>query len=259
MHRSDASAAPCPSRPRARSGPRLVAALAAALLLGVVVPQAASAQAGCITTLPVKVTLPDGLFAAAYTRDIRVRLDSGGLRIRNVRADMYTFGGRRMGASEARRAVHGAATLTLRLGRDFAPMQVGGYTLVLRGEPNASRSCGTKQVARVVKFRDCRQTLPIAFPDPPGGSAADYEGYLSVPVRSKGPLVRDLTSTVYGFDGSLLGHARGLRTLFGETTLDHALLRPLTPGSYTVVVEGLLDEQPRVCGRKRAQASMTFR
>lgn len=236
-----------------------VALAAAALLAGALAPAAASAQSGCITTLPVRLTLPDGPFAAAYTKDIRVRVNSGALRIRHLRADLFTFSGRRMGGSEERRAVRGFATLTLRLEPDFAPMQVGGFTLVLTGEPNASRSCGPKKTTRVVKFKACRDTLPIAFPNPPGGNAADYEGYLSVPVRSRGPLIRDLTSSVYGFDGSLLGNGTGLPALFGETTLDHALLRPLTPGRYTVIVEGLLDEQPRSCGRKRAQATLTFR
>jgi hypothetical protein len=250
---------PSPRLPSISRRARAAAAVIAAVLAAALAPPAASAQAGCITTLPVRVTLPDGFFAAAYTKDIRVRMNSGSLRIRNVRADLFTFSGRRMGGSEERRAVRGFATLTLRLERDFAPMQVGGFTLVLSGEPNASRSCGPKQTTRVVKFRACRDTLPIAFPNPPGGNAADYEGYLSVPVRSRGPLIRDLTSSVYGFDGSLLGNGGALPALFGETTLDHALLRPLTPGRYTVIVEGLLDEQPRSCGRKRAEATLTFR
>ncbi len=241
-----------------RPAARAVAAVGGALLLAALAAPAASAQSGCVTTLAVRVTLPDGPYAAAYTKDIRVRVDSGARRIRNVRADLFTFGGRRMGSSEARRAVRGSATLTVRLGRDFKPMQVGGFTLVLTGEPNAGRSCGPKQTTRVLKFRGCRDTLPIAFPDAPGGNAADYEGYLSVPVRSRGPLIRDLTSSVYGFDGALLGHADDLPALFGEWTLAHKLLRALTPGRYTVIVEGLIDDQPRSCGRKRAEATMTF-
>jgi hypothetical protein len=250
---------PSPRLPTSSRRTRAAAALAAALVAATLAPAAASAQGACITKLPVRVTLPDGLFAAAYTKDIRVQVNSGSVRIRNVRADLFTFSGRRMGASESRRAVRGSSTLTLRLERDFAPMQVGGFTLMLTGEPNASRSCGPKKTTRVLKFKACREALPIAFPNPPGGKATDYEGYLSVPVRSRGPLIRDLTSSVYGFDGSLLGNGGVLPALFGETTLDNALLRPLTPGRYTVIVEGLLDEQPRSCGRKRAEATMTFR
>jgi len=258
MDRSTSTAPPS-SRHRQRPRLRAAAALTAAWLLAVLAPQAAVAEAGCITTLPVRVTLPDGLVAAAYEKDIRVRLDSGGLRIRNVRAELYTFSGREMGVSDVRRAMHGPATLTLRLDRDFAPMQVGGFTLLLKGEPNASRSCGPKHTTRVVKFRGCRETLPIAFPDPPGGSAADYEQYLSVRVRSKGPLIRGLRSWVYSFEGLLLGDTGSLRTLFGEATLDHKLRGALTPGGYTMIVEGRLDEQPPACGRTRAQVTMTFR
>jgi len=250
---------------RAARGPsrRRPAAAAAVLTIALAIaaaPPTAPAATGCITALPVRITLPDGPFAAAYVKDVRVRVDSGARRIRNVRAELFTFSGRRMGASgRPRAAVRGAGTLTLRLERDFAPMQVGGFTLVVRGEPNASRSCGPKATTRVLQLRGCRETLPVSFPHEPGGDAADYEGYLSVPVRSRGPLIRDLTSSVYGFDGALLGHADAPPVLFGEMTLDHALLRPLTPGRYTVVVEGLLDEQPRSCGRKRAHATMTFR
>ncbi len=254
-----------PRRSGQRSGPalrttaRLAAGLVlAALVLAALTPQVASARTNCVTILPVNVMMPDGPFAAAYTRSIRVQLKSRGLRVRNVRAELYTFSGRRMGASMGRRTVRGTATLTLRLEREFAPIQAGAFTLVLTGEPNAARSCGPKTTTRVLRFRPCRQALPIAFPKLPAGSAADYEGYLSIPVRSRGPLIRDVTSSVYGFDGSLLGRVFALRALFGEAVLDHALLRALVPGRYTVVVEGLLDEQPRSCGRKRAQATMTF-
>ena len=58
--------------------------------------------------------------------------------------------------------------------------------MVLTGEPNASRSCGPKQMTRVVRLRACAQTLPITFGTLPGGTAADYGGYLSVPVNSAG-------------------------------------------------------------------------
>ena len=188
-----------------------------------------------------------------------MRVNPRGVRIRNLRAELYTFSGQRMGVSVRRRAARVVATLTVRLGRIFRPLQVGGYTLVLTGEPNASRSCGPKQTFRVLRMRACRTTLPVTFPGLPGGRAGDYRDYLSVPVRSNGQVIRDLRSSVYGFDGSLLGRAQNLLALFGQSSLDHQLVRPLQPGSYTVVVEGWIGEQPRSCGPKRAQATMTFR
>lgn len=232
----------------------LVAAFAA-LGLGLA-PQVAGAR--CITRLPVKVSLPDGPYAVGYTSKLRVRVRPR-VRIRNLRAELYTFSGQRMGVSARRRAARVVATLNVRLGRIFRPLQVGGYTLVLTGEPNASRSCGPKQAFRVVKMRACRTRLPVTFPSLPGGRAADYHDFLSVPVRSDGRVIRDLQSSVYGFDGALLGRAPNLLALFGERSLDHRLVRPLSPGSYTVVVEGWIGEQPRSCGPKRAQATMTFR
>lgn len=242
--------------PRRRTSAILAAGLAVALLA--LAPQAA--QARCITRLPVKVSLPDGPYALAYAKQMRVRVNPrGGVRIRKLRAELYTFSGTRMGVSGYRGAVRNVATLKLRLRRLFRPLQVGSFTLVLTGEPNASRSCGPKQAIRLMRMRACRTTLPVTFPKLPGGKAADYGDFLSVPVRSDGRVIRDLRSAVYAFDGSLLGRAGSLRALFGEQTLDHRLQRSLSPGSYTVVVEGLIAEQPRACGPKRAQATMTFR
>ncbi len=244
-------------RPRAGSARRSVTtALVAALAILGVAPQAA--QARCITRLPVRVSMPDGPYAVAYTNQLRVRVNPRGVRIRNLRAELYTFSGERMAVSARRRAVRFVATLKLRLGRIFRPLQIGAYTLVLTGEPNASRSCGPKQAIRVTRLRACRDKLPVTFPKLPGGRARDYGGFLSVPIRSNGQVIRDLRSSVYGFDGSLLGRAPGLLALFGEQTLDHRLERPLTPGRYTVIVEGLIGEQPRSCGPKRAQATMSF-
>jgi hypothetical protein len=230
--------------------------LAGALLLAVLAPPAA--QAGCITRLPVRVSLPDGPYAIAYAKQIRVRVTSRGPRIRKLRAELYTFGGQRVGASVSSRTVRTAATLKLALGRIYRPLQLGSFTLVLTGEPNASRSCGPKQATHVLAFRACKDTLPVSFPDMPGGRASDYGGFLSVPIRSDGAVIRDLRSAVYAFDGSLLGRAPNLLALFGQQTLDHRLDSPLLPGSYTVIVEGLIADQPRACGRKASQATMTF-
>jgi hypothetical protein len=233
----------------------LVALLAGALLLAAGAPQAAGAA--CLTRLPVRVSLPDGNYAATYTKQVRVRIAPEGARIGNLQVSLYTFSGRRMGISKARRAARSAVTLTLPLDRVFRPLQIGGFTLVVTGEPNLDPSCGPKKATRVLRFRDCRDKLPVTFPKKPGGKAADYEGYLSVPIRSDGPLIRELTSTIYSFDGRLVGRST-LAALFGQQTLDHVLLAPLAPGGYNIIVEGLIDDQPSSCGRKTAQATMTF-
>jgi hypothetical protein len=229
----------------------LAGVLAFAMLL------APAVQASCHTRLPVAVSLPDGPYAVAYSRTISVRVDTRGARIGNLGAELYTFAGRRMGASRSQR-VRGEATLGLRLNRIFRPLQVGAFTLVLTGEPNRNRSCGPKQATRVLRFRACATTLPVTFPDLPGGRAADYGAYLSVAIRSRGPLISDVRSVVYGVDGTLLGRAPRLSALFGLKLLDHKLVRPLQPGSYTVVTDGLIDGQPRSCGRTTALAKMTF-
>jgi hypothetical protein len=235
---------------------RALAVVAAGVLSAACAP--AVADAGCITRLPVSVTLPDGPYAAGYTKTVRVRVSPRGARIRNLQAAVYTFGGQRMAVSGRRRAVRFVATLKMRLGRIFRPLQVGMFTLVLTGEPNRSRSCGPKQATRVLRFRACTDKLPVTFPKLPGGRAADYGAWLSVPIRSTGAVIRDLRSSVFAFDGSLVGRAPGLPALFGELSLDHPLARPLTPGGYTVIVSGLIADQPRSCGRKSAQATMAF-
>jgi hypothetical protein len=228
--------------------------LAAALVFAA--PQAA--QASCITRLPVKVSLPDGPYAAAYTKQIRVRVSPRGPRIANLRAALYTFSGQRLGASRPRRPVRAAAMLTVRLERIVRPLQAGAFTLVLTGEPNRDRSCGPKQAARILRFRACADKLPVTFPNLPAGRASDYGGFLSVPIRSSGPLIRDLRSSVYGFDGSLIAAAPNLAALFGQQTLHHELSRPLLAGRYNVIVDGLIGDQPRSCPRAKAQATMAF-
>lgn len=233
--------------------------VAAALLAGAIVfaaPQAA--QAACITRLAVKVALPDGPYAAAYTKQIRVRVSPRGPRIGNLRVVLYTFSGQRLGSSRPRRAVRQAATLTLRLDRTVAPLQAGSFTLVLTGAPNRARSCGPKQATRILRFRACAVALPVTFPNLPAGRASDYGGFLSVPIRSGGPLIRELHSSVYVSDGSLLGAAPNLAALFGQRTLDHELGQPLLAGRYTVIADGLIGDQPRACPRAKAQAMMTF-
>jgi hypothetical protein len=92
----------------------------------------------------------------------------------------------------------------------------------------------------------------VTFPNLPAGRASDYGGFLSVPIRSNGPLIRDLRSSVYGFDGSLIAAAPNLAALFGQQTLHHELSRPLLAGRYNVIADGLIGDQPRSCPREGA-------
>jgi hypothetical protein len=257
MRSTQTAAAAAGERGRAARRPRAVPALAVAALalaLAVLVPSAAQAACG---RLPVRVSLPDGPYAATYAKQMRVRVAPDGGAIHDLRVYLYTFTGRRMGVSRQQRVVSATSMLSLVLEPIFRPLQIGGFTLVVTGEAGAG--CGLQKTTRVLKFVGCQTTLPVTFPKLPGGLASDYEGYLSVPIRSDGPLIRDVTSAIYGFDGRLLGRAPSLPALFGEQTLDHALLSPLQPGRYNVIVSGRIDDQPSSCGRKTAQATMTFK
>lgn len=239
---------------RGSRGPLVAAAvLVVSVLVALGGTTAPSYGAGCLTRLPVNVTLPSG-FAAAYHANIPVAVSSNGPTIRNLRAAIYTFSGDQIAATRQTTGRLSSGTLNLRLA--FGPLQQGAYTLVLTGEPNASPSCGPKKFITVVRFRGCLTQLPLRFVSPPGGAASDYDGYLSATLQSTGPLVRDLEGAVYDAEGTLFGEGT-LTALYGQTSLNMKLNRPLVPGVYTVVVAGLI-EQPRSCGPKTAQVDLQF-
>jgi len=232
---------------------RLTVAVA---LAATIVPAAAPAPAqaaGCITRLPVRVTLPS-FFAASYVRSIPVTVTTMGPPIRFLRVGLYTFGGARIAEGVARTTLRGTTRLFMPL--RFGPMQAGRFTLVATGEPNLSRSCGPKKYIRVQSFRDCINTLPVVFPRLPGGVAADYGEYLSVPVQAAGPLIRGMEMNVYSFAGELYGSGR-MSVLFGASTMHMRLTRPLDPGSYTIIMEGTI-AQPLSCGPKTVQRFLHF-
>ncbi|HVA19590.1 MAG TPA: hypothetical protein VMU55_05410, partial [Solirubrobacteraceae bacterium] len=137
------------------------------------------------------------------------------------------------------------------------PLQPGAYTLYAEGAPNADASCGPKHSSRVLRFRACSASLPVLFGQPPGGSAADYEGFLSVTLGSRGPLIRELNISLSNFAGDLFGSTR-LPVLFGTVTVDIRLTRPLAPGGYTITVSGSISSQPRPCERPSAHQTLTF-
>lgn len=225
-----------------------------ALALAFAAPSVASAD--CITRLPVKVSFPKGDFAISYPKSIPVRVTSTGPRIRNMRVAMYTFKGTKLGEVAAKKTMVHQKTLTMKL--RYGAAQSGKYTLMVTGEPNANRSCGPKEYHRVVTLKDCITRLPITFPKPPGGSAADYEGYVSQPIMSKnGTLLKDLVATLYDDTTNTRGTGK-LKALFGKATLDVKLSSKLTPGRYRLVIEGTAP-QPASCGAKTVAQTLTFR
>jgi hypothetical protein len=214
--------------------------------------QATAARAGCLTRLPIAVTVPSR-FTVHYKRVLPVRVTSRVPRIRRLRISLYTFGGDLLGRG-TRVSLSGSGVVRLHLRYSLEP---GEYTLYSEGEPNRDSSCGPKSRSRVVRFRGCITTLPVSFPNPPGGTAADYGRFLSFQVSSRGPLLRRLRIFVSNSEGRLIGTA-SRSVLFGTVTVDVLLRRALLPGLYTITVRGSIDSQPRSCGPKHAQQTLTF-
>jgi hypothetical protein len=209
--------------------------------------------AGCPSHLGVTVSLSSN-FAAAYLSSVTVAVSSKVGPIKNLTAQIYTFSGDQIAAGHRAGTLTKPATVKLKLA--YGALQVGSYTLVVTGTPTASPSCGLEKFTKVESFRGCVTTLPLTFVDPPGGTASAYGGYLSVPLKSNGPLIRELEGAVYAADGTLFGSAT-LSALYGQATLELKLDQTLVPGVYTVVVAGLI-QQPAACGPKTAQITLEF-
>jgi hypothetical protein len=209
--------------------------------------------AGCPAHLGVSISLPSN-FAASYPSTVSVTISSKVGPIKNLTAQIYTFSGDQIAAGHRAGTLTKPATVKLKLA--FGALQVGSYTLVVTGTPTASPSCGLEKFTKVEAFKGCVSTLPLTFVNPPGGTASAYGAYLSVPLKSNGPLIRELEGAVYAADGTLVGSAT-LSALYGQATLDLKLDQALVPGVYTVVVAGLI-QQPAACGPKTAQISLEF-
>jgi hypothetical protein len=128
---------------------------------------------------------------------------------------------------------------------------------VIKGFP---RGCHSESVTSdVVRFADCSDRLPVKFPNPPGGNADDYGGFLSVPVESRGgALIKHPESEIFSFSGEFFGrNIDDYKRLFGTLTFNNKLTKALRPGGYTMVLSGRLD-QPRECGERTAQITMEF-
>lgn len=207
---------------------------------------------GCITRLPAAVTLASD-YAAVHRHSVHLRVHTRGPKLRRTYASLYAFSGELIARS---RKLNVRSSRLLRLRLRHGPMQPGNFTLVVTGEPNGRRSCGPKTYTRVLSFRACSPRLPVVFPEPPGGRASGYADTLSVAVRTTGPFLRDVRSSVYTFDGRLVGRA-SVGVLFGEAMLDHQLNEPLAAGSYTVLVDAE-GGQPPECGLQRATQVLEF-
>jgi hypothetical protein len=233
-------------------------ALAATALVLAAAPSSADAatarsSARCITRLPVQHTFPT-LIAPAFRTRIPIHLRTTGPTVRFVRAEIYTWEGEKLAEGSIRSPLRTTRTVRMRL--LLGPMQAGRYTLVLTGEPNRDRSCGPKQRFRTVRFTECPTSLPIDFPNPPGGAASDYSDLLPISLRTRSGTIRSVRARVYSFSGEFFGEA-GLPALFGTARLDVELTRRLDPGGYTVVVEGDAGI-PRSCRAVVAKKVLTF-
>ncbi|HEX2016283.1 MAG TPA: hypothetical protein VGN69_06275 [Solirubrobacteraceae bacterium] len=207
---------------------------------------------GCLTSMPVSVSIPSR-YAAAYHRQIRLRISTLGPTVRKLRVEIYTFAGDRIGYGRLRRSLRGTRQVMVKL---RFPAQAGRFTFIVSGEPNASSHCGPKKLTRLLTLRDCETSLPILFPHPPGGPAKKYGDVLSVPVETPGPLLRNVEATLSTFSGQIVGHA-SLSGLYGRTSLVFHLTGPLVAGGYSVFVTAAFN-QPKSCGQKGATGILHF-
>jgi hypothetical protein len=246
-----------PTTPQTHRSHARAAAIAAALALAFAAlltglpggsgPAPAIAGCGKLNAEPRIVSNYAKPFADQYDKKLRVAVQRGRAAVTNWRVQLYTFGGFLLGESkyEKRMAKSDIAKMKLRV-----PLQPGRYTLVTKGTVHG---CGEVERDQIVSFRDCLSKLPIKFVTKPGGTAADYRGWVSVKIAPKpvwAPL-GDIRGTLTNFSGDIYGRAelpRGERKLIGSQTLDFKLKSGgLQPGGYTVNVTGKA-RQPRSCG-----------
>jgi hypothetical protein len=212
---------------------------------------------GCITNLPVTVSLHSP-FAGSYRGSIKLAVSTNGPPIRNLTGTLYTFSGIPIATGKFRHTIFSTNDLTLKLKKGFPVLQAGSFTLGLFGEPNSNPSCGPKHTFKVIRFLPCLTTLPITFPNLPGGKASDYGSNLTINVASAGFVMRNVNVSLSTFAGDSLG-SKHFNVLFGEVTPTFNIPGGLQPGGYTVFVSGVIKDQPASCGPKTAKAVMTFK
>lgn len=226
----------------------------AALMSCMAAAPAPAHAAGCITTLPV-----DAAFLTknirAYRTDVAVRITTRGPAIRHLTAALYTYHGTLVARGAARGTIGDVQVVRMKLARALEPRH---YTLVIDGEPNASRSCGPKRFTQALKFTsDCRPVLPVTFPQLPSGKAADYGGAVTFTLHAARALgAARVTISSYG--GDFLGALDLSRFPAGTAPLTVTLRKGLYASGYTIFIEGLLADAPASCGKKTAKATFTL-
>lgn len=218
------------------------------------------AEAGCgnLKVKPQVISKFPKAFANQYEKKLRVSVQRGGSPVRNWRVQLYTFSGFLLGQSKVDKKMSSTDTAKMKL---RIALQPGKYTLVTKG---TVRGCGELELDEVVSFRSCLNKLPISFVDKPGGTAADYGGYVSVKIEPKSGFspITDVYGTMSNFDGDVFGKAelpRGKRKLIGEQFLDFELKRGgLKRGGYSVYVTGKA-RQPKSCGDLAKSTTLKFR
>jgi hypothetical protein len=194
------------------------------------------------------------LYASQYRKKVRVNVTTHHGPLVEWQVQLYTFQGKLLGQTKRKRALNHSKTVKVKL---KFPIQPGKFTMVIKGFP---RGCHVEsQMADVVRFSDCTNRLPVKFPNRPGGAAADYEGFLSVPIESRnGALIKNPETEVYSSSGEFFGRdIDGYKRLFGRLTFNNKLTKSLRPGEYTVRLYGRLD-QPRECGSQTAETTLKF-
>ena len=194
------------------------------------------------------------LYASQYKKNMKVSVTTHHGPLVEVQAQLYTFQGKLLGQSKRIDSLNSSKTIEMDLKYG---MQEGKFTLVVKGFPRGCHS--ESQSADVVRFVGCTNSLPLKFPDTPGGTAGDYGGFLSVPIESRrGAVIKDPRSEVYSFGGEFFGSSiDDYKIVFGRVTMNNKLVKPLRPGSYSMEVTGRID-QPRECGPKTAVVTMEF-
>jgi hypothetical protein len=230
----------------------LAGLIAACVLL---VPGPRSAQAGCITTLPLKWSLSSH-YAEVFSKSMTVNITTDGPKITGLTVTLSTFDGVVLGQGSLSYALTGSASVTMKL--KYA-MQPGKYTLYFYGYPNADPSCGPKHNDDVLNLNGCAGGgLPVKFLKPTQGSADAYGGYYSFYLESVGGvLLHNLSATLRSAGGGVTGQQK-IPLLFGRLYVSIPLRYALQPQQYTLAVSGYGPGRPRACGVARKQLTLTF-
>lgn len=195
------------------------------------------------------------LVAGAYGADARCRTDAGAAYVvssrtrRDVTADQLTpatawrVDGARSGHAHGW-AVTGVPGL----------LAAGRAAVVSGGLGGASAAVGQGTPGRPAPVPG--GPLPL-FTVSPGGTAADYEGYLSVPMRATSGSIRDLRGGLYTFSGRTIGRGRLPRLGSATRQLDLKLREPLRRGKYTLIISGRGDGE-RFCTRRTKKLVLEF-